>query len=129
MSYEGYVQYLCAHGHLRERDCWGEDLDPPLCSFCGADFVFRHAVDQTNGTIDDDPSTLQYPFEVATAAVTEVCNLGRVHVISEATFKIPESPVEGSRRPEPAEEGLMTCDCGEKACGVVGTRWVCLNCF
>lgn len=58
MSYEGYVEYLCERGHLSGADCYDDDLK--VCR-CGAPMAFRHAVDQTNGEIDDDPHTMPAP--------------------------------------------------------------------
>ena len=57
MSYEGYSQYLCSNGHLRQYDCYADiNMETDKCS-CGAEFVFLHCVDQTNGDELDDPST------------------------------------------------------------------------
>jgi hypothetical protein len=54
MSYEGYDQILCANGHFTTRDAYDDRED--TCSFCGAEFVWRNDVDQTNceefGVID-----------------------------------------------------------------------------
>lgn len=49
MSYEGYVQLLCAEGHLSEV-CW-TGKEPKRCR-CGAKMVWRNAVDITNGSFE-----------------------------------------------------------------------------
>ncbi len=93
MSYEGYVEYLCANGHYRVFDCREfydiQDISGRKCS-CGAPFVFRHSVDETNGIIPNDPGTQGYPFEVDVPPVMCVCDkCGKSHVIEEVRFKIP----------------------------------------
>ena len=95
MSYEGYNQRLCAKGHLRTFDAYDDYADDNgdpkatrVCS-CGSQFVYLNPVDQTNGDVLDDPSTLPYPFEVEEEAETAVCNLGHTHVVKEARYKIP----------------------------------------
>jgi len=49
MSYEGYVQAICANGHLNEysRYC------VPTCVDCKAKLVWSNSVDQTNNPCDD----------------------------------------------------------------------------
>lgn len=86
MSFEGFDQYLCLNGHLREFDCG----DPTFrkCS-CGQPFIFRHTVDQTNGYDKSNPWSCRYPFEIQQDAVYETCNLGYMHVITETIYKIP----------------------------------------
>ena len=86
MSYEGYVQELCANGHLRQRDAY--QATPPQCS-CGAAFVYTHNVDETNGYDPADPGTYPKPFEVEKEADYVICNLGHKHYTSERTYKIP----------------------------------------
>ena len=85
MSYEGYVEELCANGHLRTRDVYQESLACP----CHAPIVFEHHVNETNGTMLDDPGTLPYPFEVEKKAEFVTCDLGHKHYTSERTYKIP----------------------------------------
>lgn len=46
MSYEGFVEKLCARGHLRCYDYLDDEAED-VCS-CGAAFVFRHDVDESN---------------------------------------------------------------------------------
>ena len=66
MSYEGYVQMLCAKGHLHQDDCYSSE--PEFCPVCESKFVFRLGVNQTNGIEHDNagipyPGTIDYPFE------------------------------------------------------------------
>jgi hypothetical protein len=65
VSYEGYVEWLCERGHKSTTDAYSDD---PLKCSCGARYVWRHAVDQTNGECYDDhgkpiASTPPYPLE------------------------------------------------------------------
>lgn len=83
MSYEGYVQIMCADGHY-----WTED-DPqehPQCAECGKPSVWTNGVDETNcesyGEIDVSA------FLVEKAALTE-CNLGHLHQTKSAVYRIP----------------------------------------
>ena len=91
MSYEGYSQVLCANGHLRAFDCYADngDLEDLGACGCGAPFVYRNMVDETNGMILDEAHTCPRKFEVNTPELTELCNLGHGHVIREVTYKIP----------------------------------------
>lgn len=53
MSYEGYVQYLCKHGHYWTLDAYWDYFDDsrqPQCPFCGEEHVWRNPVDETNGS-------------------------------------------------------------------------------
>ena len=61
MSYEGFTEFLCTGGHYSGKDCY--DDDPFKCPRCGEPIMYRHAVDVTNGAVDDDPSTMPAPKE------------------------------------------------------------------
>lgn len=52
MSYEGYVQYLCAYGHYQERDCYQDDLKICGIKGCEQPIVWRNGVDVTNGSFE-----------------------------------------------------------------------------
>ena len=93
MSYEGYVEKLCANGHLVIHDAY-QDVDTSC--HCGAAFVFRHDVDETNGLVLDDPRTKPYPFEVAVEPEFIVCSLGYKHYTTERVYKIPEVKNDGT---------------------------------
>jgi hypothetical protein len=93
MSYEGYEEYLCTNGHLRIFDCWEPSLlegesEASRCN-CGASFVFHHSVNETNGIIEDDPSTKSYPYEVDVPAEFHTCVCGNKHIVKEVQYKIP----------------------------------------
>ena len=45
MSYEGYVQLLCAKGHLTMQDCY---LDEPKKCWCKEPIVWGESVNTTN---------------------------------------------------------------------------------
>jgi len=63
--------------------------EPKRCN-CGASFVFHHSVNETNGIIENDPTTKPYLFEIATPAEFHKCLCGNMHVIKETTYKIPD---------------------------------------
>jgi len=49
MSYEGYIRVLCNNGHLTEWDYYEYyNSEEPNTCHCGAKFVWRNDVDQTN---------------------------------------------------------------------------------
>lgn len=56
MSYEGYTEWLCEHGHHLEADVWQDD---PKACHCGGALAYVHSVDQTNGYMAGCPCT--YP--------------------------------------------------------------------
>jgi hypothetical protein len=89
MSYEGFEEHLCANGHLRIFDAFDSIIDEDMKCNCGAPFVFCHSVNQTNGVIAGDSSTVGYHFRIDTPAKFEICNLGHRHVIEEIRYKIP----------------------------------------
>ena len=82
MSYEGYVQMLCANGHYQTDD--GET--EARCEVCEAKIGWFNGVDDTNcdsyGYIDMDQFRIGEP-------VYETCNLGHKHLVQSAVFKIP----------------------------------------
>ena len=49
MSYEGYVQVLCANGHYHSFDENYDSDETVECPDCGANIVWRNRVDDTNG--------------------------------------------------------------------------------
>ena len=61
MSYEGYEEYLCENGHYMTANCY--DSVWPQCRSCGHSFSHWHAVDQTNGTEENNPNTMPAPKE------------------------------------------------------------------
>lgn len=55
MSYEGYRSFLCKQGHLHTRDVYADGLEH--CPDCEAEMEWMTDTDETNGYIEDDPST------------------------------------------------------------------------
>lgn len=45
MSFEGRYQKLCANGHYTEHCVY---MEPPKCEECGAEWVKKNLVDDTN---------------------------------------------------------------------------------
>ena len=91
MSYEGYEQHICAKGHRFDTDC-GHMFDhrEDKCH-CGAKSVFCNSVDDTNcisfGIIPES----EWEKLQLTPAKQQTCNLGHVHVVEEATYRVPEN--------------------------------------
>lgn len=61
MSYEGYSMFLCARGHASVYGC--HDTREPRCRHCGEPPAYECMVDQTNGHVEDDPSTHEPDME------------------------------------------------------------------
>jgi hypothetical protein len=77
MSYEGFVEYLCAKGHHSTNDAYDEDLT--RCPRCGGPLVWNHVVNQTNGVVEGNPGTNLWPLEqIGEEAVTVMIPLYRV---------------------------------------------------
>ena len=92
MSYEGYEQVLCEHGHLSIVDCYSWSHDEWRCEAtvngkpCGAKCAFINSVDETNG----ESCGIIEEFEVAQEVATEVCpTCGHAKVVSHTRYKIP----------------------------------------
>jgi len=47
MSYEGYTEYKCRHGHTGAADVYMKQ--PIICYECGEHWVKVRSIDQTNG--------------------------------------------------------------------------------
>jgi len=82
MSYEGEELYLCANGHLHQRNCYNE-LEGN-CPVCEVPIVWRMGVDQTNH------AGIWPVFEVYAEAKVETCLCcNHTKVIKPETYKIP----------------------------------------
>lgn len=55
MSYSGFTERICEHGHYTTVTC-GESSNNE-CSFCKKPIRWEHPVDTTNGTERDNPGT------------------------------------------------------------------------
>jgi hypothetical protein len=55
MSYEGFEEFLCVNGHYHSYDVYAGM--PCKCPECGEVWKWWHAVDGTNGIVEDDPGT------------------------------------------------------------------------
>ncbi len=89
MSYEGYVQCICKSGHYEEQpEPYGEELAP--CCVCEADIAWANRVDQTNcDNYGEIPFRVIHEKFLVCSAITQTCNLGHKHVISEEVFRVP----------------------------------------
>lgn len=94
MSYEGYVQTICANGHYDTfPETYGEGY--PLCSHCGALPAWTNPVDNTNcDSVGVIPPHQLEKFVVSRTVA--VCNLGHDH--GEVLYRIPsETETEEAR--------------------------------
>lgn len=87
MSWEGYVQALCANGHENRGN--GYD-NIPNCN-CGAPIVFENTVDDTNC---DSYNWIDFDSLIVTPAKVETCNFGHKHVTEETVYRIPTNQEE-----------------------------------
>ena len=100
MSYEGYVQCLCAKGHLWHLDCYQEDelgyLDedlkkegkPPVhlsCPVCKSPVEWRNGVNETNC---DSHGYVELEIDVP-AVICKCDKCGIEHVVEPPHYKIP----------------------------------------
>jgi hypothetical protein len=97
VSYEGYVQCLCENGHYYEnhRDPEWDDLSvAAICPVCRAVPVWKNSVDESNhdsyGIIPIEQLNASF---LATPEETRVCDLGCLHVVRYATYRIPSAAV------------------------------------
>jgi hypothetical protein len=108
MSYEGYEQHLCQNGHLFDNyDILSESLS---CPECKAPSVFYNLVDQTNG--EDWGVILASGWETLrlTSDEYETCNLGRRHLVTLGTYRIPSAKeLEGLRYHWHSDCGYAPC--------------------
>ncbi len=97
MSYEGYEQHICAHGHLfTNHDIYSgmySDLDVPVCH-CGQKSVFSNSVDETNCDSFGIITPEEFQKYLVKEAVYQECNLGHHHLVSHAVYRIPEQGFE-----------------------------------
>jgi len=90
MSFEGYVQRICRHGHYDEIDVYAWD-GKDTCRECGAKFAWSHTVDQTND------EGVPFPVRKISDAVVETCECcGRGGETAPAIYEIPNGDVEAA---------------------------------
>jgi hypothetical protein len=111
MSFEGYIQALCEHGHLTNFDIYDfpifpEFADDPVCKSCGCKIVWKNTVDQTNSGNEG----IITKFKVKTPEKTDRCNLGHVHILEAATYYIPDEQETKSLR-EYSADNEQESDC------------------
>lgn len=86
MSYEGYVQNICANGHYFTSN-WAIE---PVCPHCSAASAWENHVDETNcdgyGYIPPE----EFKKILIQDNQGETCNLGHYHVTCVATHRIPK---------------------------------------
>lgn len=85
VSYEGYVRYLCANGHMTVFDCYDEpEYTLWKCPYCGSLRVWREAVDTTNGRGQKQSLTL-----------VDKGDPGRLVGFRPAVYQIPQTTGQG----------------------------------
>jgi hypothetical protein len=86
MSYEGYTQHICKHGHRFDRDAYDSNN---ICDFCGTKSVFENSVDETNcDSVGIIPPFCWLQLQISPEK-TEICNLGHVHIVEYSKYRIP----------------------------------------
>ena len=94
MSYEGYVQCLCVSGHYTTVDCYFFDnFDTWCCPVCQKALAWRHHVDITNGSFDDDGNRIDGHVELE-CIEENFCtcpDCGVQHRSATPVFRIPKS--------------------------------------
>ena len=89
MSYEGYEEHICKNGHYFTSDPFYFD-DVPNCPYCKVPAAWTNSVDQTNyysqGEIGEEVLAKHFLVE---PEVVETCNLGYMHTIKQAVYRIP----------------------------------------
>jgi len=92
MSYEGFEQHICKSGHQFTTPCQyffdsDMEIEKEKCPYCQEVSVWHNCVDDTNneclGIINDWSSLLLTKEEATT------CELGCLHVITRATYRVP----------------------------------------
>lgn len=95
MSYEGFVQVLCAQGHVDVFDAYDDErsercqevLDTQTMQLCGAEWAERNSVDETNGCEGNPCICGEKDLEVIEPPVVETCNLGHKHEVKPGRYK------------------------------------------
>lgn len=87
MSYQGYTQRICINGHYGEEDCYSES---DTCYQCKGNIAWTNSVDDTNGnSVGIVPVDILKDKYLISEAKNETCNLGHVHQVQPAVFRIP----------------------------------------
>lgn len=91
MSYEGFEEHICAKGHQFDTSpsAWFDDYDAPKCPYCFSPTKFCNSVDQTNGPSQGEIDEEGWKSILITPEVSQKCNLGHFHVLSQAVYRIP----------------------------------------
>lgn len=78
MSYEGYQEVLCTHGHDAAIDAY-DVAEDWRCPVCEAPAAYVRDVDQTNGDDPADPRTHPGPLTLIAEAEYCTCRCGHMH--------------------------------------------------
>ncbi len=102
MSYEGYSQFLCKHGHYWTKDCYAlpnlmyEDNVKQKCPVCREDDVWENMVDETNGSWDDNGTRIDGYVELKLMIKKSgICSACGENHICEKKYEIPGKEEEG----------------------------------
>lgn len=85
MSYEGYVQNLCKNGHHWEAE-GGSYADPTVCPECTQPPEWVNPVNDTNCDSIGEIDMNQFLYK---EAEYKKCDMGHLHQISPAVYRIP----------------------------------------
>ncbi len=86
MSFEGYYECVCFYGHRFGRSLYGAEKCP-----CGSGAAWENLVDDTNGEAAGEKSDAFWERLLIKPAEQERCNLGHLHTVTEAVYRIPRA--------------------------------------
>jgi len=88
MSYSGYYQLLCEHGHYFQMDCYEYEFSAVVtCPHCKGKVAWWNLVDTTNGLNTGDPFE---DFEILAPQIRNTCPVcHHTRTIEPTRFKIP----------------------------------------
>lgn len=86
MSWEGYLQCLCAKGHYFIADPYTVET----CPHCASPAAFNNVVDDTNcDSVGEIPLEELDKFKIAEATTTICTQCTHVHMVEPARFRVP----------------------------------------
>lgn len=136
MLYSGFEQNICVNGHRYDTDIYA---DAQNCPHCGAKAGYSNGVDTTNGDDRYRIPTVAFAKFLISPAKTKVCNLGHLHTIEEAVYRVPSTLQEADQLAQSqtvdVDGRVRRLDCLEEAenltelkeWGLLGEKSTCLD--
>lgn len=90
MSFEGYYQILCRHGHYHTVNCYDVDRENWRCPFCESKIKWENLVNITNGCEDEKGNDISGHIDMSIyiRSKGETCNCCG-NKLSYDTYNIP----------------------------------------